>query len=152
MNNRIVKINPAHIYKTTDHEDALASMAERYGCDVLWKYNEQEQLGHIRNINIMHSIFKNGCEAILTCYGDTINLMPKLCKVDDASPVYYKLESDYVTIHRFQRITAVQVDRLEKAIINVLKEADEAYQSLALNIIQTASNDLENLFCDTTRD
>lgn len=150
MNNRIVKINPAHIYKTTDHEDALATMAERYGCDVFWKYNESEQLGHIRNINVMHGIFKNGCEAILTCYGNIIQFMPSLRKVDDSTPVYYKLVSDYETIHTFQRITAIQVDRLEKAIINVLKEADEVDQSLALDNIQTASSDLENLFCDTT--
>ena len=159
MNNRIVKINPAHQYKTTDHEDALATIAERYGCDVFWVYNKYEQLAHIRNINVNHQTFNNGRATILDSYrtnaGGHIRDFQLLTSIAVFNHTYslegqlntpqYTLIGDNTMLNKFQHIQAISCKLLEESLKKVLANADQTYLLMSKLSIVNSQNDLETL-------
>ena len=158
MANRIVKINPAHQYATTDHEDQLATIAEQHGCDIIWYYNEAEKLGHIRTVRIPHPLFDipgvflylsdrfaggfHGVNRMVYMYAD-INRSStsggfllgrnKNTETDSESP------------SKFSSIFDVPCDYFETKLNEVLKNADQAYEHLCKSNISNASSELETV-------
>lgn len=133
-----------HPYKTTPFEDALASVAERYGCEVVW-YMDTDKIGHIARIYVNHGIFKGGLEIILRARGHMYEYYPVLQynPVDEVS--YYTLVSDYATTHSFQNITSLGIDRFEDCLKSVLMHADQILESDTVTGIMSAQLDLTQL-------
>lgn len=133
-----------HPYKTTPFEDALAAVAERYGCVVTW-YLDVGNLGHIERISVNHGIFKGGQQIILRYCGHMYEYYPVLqCNpVDEVS--YYTLVSDYATTHSFQNITSLGIDRFEDCLKSVLMHADQIQESETVTGIMSAQLDLAQL-------
>lgn len=158
-NNRIVNINPAHQYATTDHEDQLATIAEQHGCDIIWYYNEAEKLGHIRTIQIPHPLFvKSGIflyvppnrfaggrhgvhrmAYVYTSIHHTSNSDEFLLATDKNSI------SDSVPQSEFPSIFDVPCDLFETKLNEVLKNADKAYEHICKSNIKNASSELESV-------
>ena len=155
-NNRIVNINPAHQYATTDHEDQLATIAEQHGCDIIWYYNEAEKLGHVRTIQIPHPLFvkpgvflyvppnrfaggRHGVHRMAYVY----------TSIHHDPPGEFKLVRDTKTDSAYQSefpsIFDVPCDLFETKLNEVLKNADQAYEHICKSNITHASSELASV-------
>ena len=131
-------------YNTTPFEDALASVAKRYGCEVLW-YLDANKIGHIERIYVNHGIFKGGREIVLRDCGQVYEYYPVLQCTNVGEVSVYTLVSDYATTHSFQSITSLGIDRFEDCLKSVLMHADQIQESDTITGIMSAQLDLAQL-------
>lgn len=158
-NNRIVNINPAHQYATTDHEDQLATIAEQHGCEIIWYYNEAEKLGHIRTIQIPHPLFvKSGIFLYVppNRYAGGRHGVHRMAYV--YTSIYHNSNagefslamcknsiSDSAPQSEFPSIFDVPCDLFETKLNEVLKNADQAYEHICKSNITHASSELASV-------